>query len=227
MIRLFAHRGFHSQNVAQNSIASLNAAYQNKFRAIEFDIWFLEGKLVLKHDFPTKDEIKNLANFRDYFSFKNHFSYWLDFKNLDENNAKEALFLVKKELDEAAINMDQVYFAPFITDYKIAAKIFAEMRRVFGENIQLVAVCEKLENEKALHEFLQKDKIKFLSIFHGLLDKAFVKKFSGIEIFAWTINDLKTLKELEALGVRNFATDKITPQDYDKNSSSPRPQIAH
>ena len=41
MIRLFAHRGFAKGNILQNSIASLNHAHKNGFKAIEFDIWFL------------------------------------------------------------------------------------------------------------------------------------------------------------------------------------------
>jgi glycerophosphoryl diester phosphodiesterase len=85
-----------------------------------------------------------------------------------------------------------------------------------GEKINLVAVCDKIENEqdeKNLRDFLTENKIKFLSIFHKLINKNFLEKFSDIEIFAWTVNDLNRLQELEQLGVKNFATDSILPKD--------------
>lgn len=220
MIKLFAHRGFVVKNAQQNSIESLKEAVKENFKAIEFDIWFLNGKLVLKHDQPKIDELVNLPVLRNYFYLGNSLEYWMDFKNLDEKNAFEALTLAKVEITAAKIDLNQIYFAPFITDYKKAAKVFAEIRRVFGDEANLVAVCEKIEKAedvKNLQEFLAKNNIKFLSIFHKLLDKNFVKNLNGIEFFAWTVNDLLRLSELEQLGIKNFATDKITPQIYDKN----------
>lgn len=216
MVRLFAHRGFAEEKFLQNTIVSLDQAHKKGFKAIEFDIWFLEGELFLKHDRPRKSELKNLPNLRDYLKFKNDFCYWLDFKNLDEKNTDEALKIVKKEIDKSEIDQNQIYFAPFITDYKLATKIFKKFRKLFGKKVQLVAVCEELENFeqiKSLREFLNKNDIKFLSIFHQLLDKTFVKIFTNIEIFAWTVNDLQRLGELEVFGVKSFATDKILPRD--------------
>jgi glycerophosphoryl diester phosphodiesterase len=221
MVKLFAHRGFHSSNIPQNSIASLEEAHKNHFHGIEFDIWFLDGKLILKHDEPSKKEINNLPTLRDYFSFKNEFTYWMDFKNLNEKNAEIALRLVKKDVDEAAINLDQIYFAPFIADYEIAEKIFRKIRNIFGKNVNLVAVCKELgsaKKVKILRDFLTKNNVKFLSIFHQLLDENFVKKFSKTELFAWTVNDLARIEKLRNLGVKNFATDKITPQIYDRKT---------
>ena len=129
MTRLFSHRGFVQGNILQNSVASLYEARKNGFKAIEFDIWFLEGKLFLKHDLPCEMELKNLPRFCDYFPFGNDLDYWLDFKNLDERNVADALNLVKKEIGEAMINMDQIYFAPCITDYKTAEEIFVKLKK--------------------------------------------------------------------------------------------------
>ncbi|MES2962223.1 MAG: glycerophosphodiester phosphodiesterase [Pseudomonadota bacterium] len=215
MIRLFAHRGFAKERVLQNSIASLNAAHKKKFGAIEFDIWFLEDKLFLSHDRPKKNVLKILPSLSDYFAYKNDFCYWMDFKNLDEKNADQALKMVKDEINKSGIKLDRIYFAPFITDYKIAKKVFLKIRKVFGNKVQIVAVCEKLKNAqdiKNLRDFLTKNKIHFLSIFHELVDRTFVKIFPEIEIFAWTVNDLKRVQELEKLGVKNFATDSIVPK---------------
>lgn len=216
MTRLFAHRGFAKSKNLQNTITSLKQAKENAFKAIEFDIWFLEGELFLKHDLPEKTELRELPNFRNYLIFQNELTYWLDFKNLDKFNARKALSLVKNEINQAKIDLHQIYFAPFITDYFLAGEIFSIIRDVFGEESQLVAVCEKfddLQKINDLRQFLTKNKIKFLSIFHELLNQSFVEKFSDIEVFAWTVNDISRLKELQNLGVKNFATDKILPAD--------------
>ena len=118
-------------------------------------------------------------------------------------------------LEMSLINLDEVYFAPFITDYKITGKIFAKIKEVFGEKVNLMAFCKQLgsgEDVKVLRDFLTQNKVKYLSIFHQLLDEKFVADFKDVEIFAWTVNDFARLKELEKIGVRNFATDKIVPE---------------
>lgn len=212
MVRLFAHRGFWQENNSQNSLKSLKAAYEKDFRAIEFDIWFIEGELLLKHEAPKPQEV--LPFFRDYLKFGNELNYWLDFKNLNEANAAEVFELVKISLQEAQINLNKVYFVPFIPNYKIAEKVLEKAREVFGKKIQFGAVCEKHENFENVISFLEKNSVKCLSIFHQLLNKNSLKDLANIEIFAWTVNDKKRLLELEALGVQNFATDKITPQIY-------------
>lgn len=218
MTRLFAHRGFHSTNAPQNTVASLDAAYENGFRGVEFDIWYLEEKLVLKHDHPKKEEIKNLPLFLEYLAHGNEMDYWCDFKNLDLENAKAALTLMKNQLAEARIDADRIYFAPYITDYNFAAKIFKIIREIFGNGAQLVAVCDT-KNEEVLRKFLDENNVKCLSIFHKLIDKFFIKKFPDIEIFAWTVNDLERLTELEALSVRNYGTDNIAPQKYEAHKT--------
>lgn len=57
MIKIFAHRGFAQNNIKQNSIASLKNAFKNGFKAIEFDIWWLENQLFLSHDKPSKTSL--------------------------------------------------------------------------------------------------------------------------------------------------------------------------
>ncbi len=222
MVRLFAHRGFALNGIAENSVESLKKAYENDFRAMEFDIWFLDGKLLLKHDRPKKSEIKYLPVLRDYFFYKNEIFYWMDFKNLNEKNAAAALKMVKKEVEKAGIELERIYFAPFTSNYKKAAKIFTEIRKVFGEKAQVVAVCMKIigrNYKQKLRNFLDKNSIKFLSVYHTLIDENFMKVFNSIEIFAWTVNNLKRLQRLENTGVRNFTTDKITQAIYDKHRS--------
>lgn len=210
--KIFAHRGF---GLPQNSVASLENARKNGFHGVEFDIWYLQKKLVLKHDRPARNEIKTLPILRDYFRFADKFSYWMDFKNLHEKNAVAALSLAKSEIKKSGTKLRKIYLAPFITDYKKSAKILKIARKIFGEEVNFVAVCESLKNaqeEKNLCEFLTKNRIKSLSIFHKLIDEKFLKNFADIEIFAWTVNEEERLQQLARLGVENVASDKLLPR---------------
>ncbi|MBM3579266.1 MAG: glycerophosphodiester phosphodiesterase [Alphaproteobacteria bacterium] len=195
----FAHRGLVTKDSPENSVTSLTAAYKAGFRGVEFDLWFLDGKFVVKHDEPKGEELPSL---RDFLRFGNEMTYWLDFKNLDESNANKAFELTKQEISRAKIDFSKIYFAPFITDYSLAEKV----KNILGKNFQFVAFCINKAQIPALENFYQKNQIKFLSVFHELIDADFIKKFSGAEIFAWSVNDLERLKKLAALGVNNFAT---------------------
>lgn len=222
-MRLFAHRGFVLESQQENTVASLNQAVEAQFKAIEFDLWFVAQRMVLKHDKPSDEEAPILPDLGDYLAYKNDLVYWLDFKNLNEENATKALMIVKREIEDAEVKLDQIYFAPFITDFVLAEKIYLRIRNIFGSRAKIIAVCENLKNEneaRDLKSFLDRNNIKCLSIFHQLIGKNLLQILSGIEIFAWTVNEISRLKELEALGVANFATDKITPQIYDDTDKS-------
>lgn len=207
MIKLFAHRGLVDEKSPQNSIESLKNAYKNNFRAVEFDIWFWQEKLVIIHDQPESSQANNLVQLQDYFLYENEMEYWLDFKNLDETNIHKALILLNKTIVEKSLNKEKLFFAPFITDYKKCEKILAKFKEIFGEDVQFVVVLEDIKNFDLALNFIKKNNIKYLSINHELLNNESIKKQSQIEIFAWTIKDKKRFRELVNLEVKNFATD--------------------
>lgn len=215
MIKIFAHRGYVIKGIAQNSIESLKAAYENNFVGVEFDVWFVENKLVLSHDQPSLNAISSLPKFSDYFIYGNKIKYWIDFKNLNIANVDKALLAVKKEVEEFAISKKNIYFAPFIEDLNEAIFIYDKIRVIFGEDAQIMAVCVKIEDGDMLKYYkkLRENNIKFLSILHKNINKNFVDIFKEIEIFAWTVNDVARLRELEALGVKNCTSDIITPSE--------------
>jgi glycerophosphoryl diester phosphodiesterase len=214
MVRIFAHRGHAVKGGSENSLVSLKDAYQAGFRAVEFDIWFLNKELVLNHDEPSAEEIKSLAKFHEFLCFGNEIDYWLDFKNLDEGNVEEVILLVKLELEKVKIDLGRVFFAPFITDYKLAKIIVKKIREVFeadGSKVQITAVCETVDKIDELEVFLKESEIKFLSIFHQLVNQNLTSRLNGVTLFAWTVNDSEAIQNLHKIGVNNFASDLIKP----------------
>lgn len=217
MIKIFAHRGYVINDFAQNSIESLKAAFDNGFSGIEYDVWFLNGELIIAHDKPESG-FASLSKFKDFFLFGNKIKYWIDFKNLDETNADQVLALVKKEILIAKIDLKNIYFAPFIEKLNDAISVYAKIRDFFGQGAQIVALCVEIPGESATRYYqdLKKNDVKFLSIMHKNIDQNFMKVFHDVEIFAWTVNDLQRIAELEKLGVKNCASDKITPKNYEQ-----------
>lgn len=202
---LFAHRGLVTKDSPENTIASLEAAHAAGFRAIEFDLWFLDGKILIKHNKPEGEDLPSLA---EYFRYGNEMIYWLDFKNLHEGNVRNAMECVALEIKKAQIDLSKILFVPCEWNYELAAKLHSQVRKVFGNEVRFGAFCRDREKIHDLKKFCATNGVKFLSIFHELIDADFVKKFSDQEIFAWTVNEAKRLEELSGLGVKNFATDK-------------------
>jgi glycerophosphoryl diester phosphodiesterase len=220
--RLFAHRAYHKNKIAENSIKALDAAYQNNFTAIEFDLQFYQNQIFIHHDEISSNQNKNYPTLRDFFKYQNHFFYWLDFKNIDRNNCQKIAEIVKKETEIAKINLAKIYFAPFVTDLENSIEIYHLMQEKFSEKINFISVCEKISDSSQLEQIaakLNQAKIKNLSINHQILNAENIKILAEIELFAWTVNKIERLKELEKIGVRNFATDIITPEIYQKTSS--------
>jgi glycerophosphoryl diester phosphodiesterase len=222
MIKLFAHRGFWESADLQNSISSLKRAYENKFYGIEFDVWFYENQLVLKHDEPKSK--KDLPSFAQYLEYDNDFTYWIDFKNLDLANVEKVFSMTKQDLISAKITPKKYYLAPFITDYEIAKNLVKAARKIFGTEVQFAAVVEHQSELEELIEFLKIEKISYLSISHKLINAELLKKLTNVEVFVWTVNDLERLEELKELGIKNFITDSITPQIYENRTKLSRSQ---
>ena len=202
---IFAHRGLVTKNSPQNSISSLKAAYEGGFKGVEFDLWFVDGEILIKHDHPQKEE--KLPNLRDYFCFKNQLSYWLDFKNLDRANVKKVFELTRLEVDAAGIDHQKIFLIPFETNYELAAYFYDVAKEVFGEEVNFGAVCEERERIGELERFCNIKGPHFLSIFHELIDENFLKTFPHQQIFAWTIKDKSIFNKLQKLGIKNFASD--------------------
>jgi glycerophosphoryl diester phosphodiesterase len=208
MIKLFAHRGFVENNMKQNSIASLKNAVAKGFKGVEFDIWWLDGEFLIKHDKPNEKEKFLLPRLQDYLCFGNDLEYWFDFKNLDQNNIDEALKKLNDDLVLKKIDLAKIFLAPYITDYKLTSIISSKFRKFFSQKIKFVGVCDHKNWRQEVVDMIDLELIDFISINHDLIDADFLKKISPTKLLAWTVNDIKRINDLYLLGVDKFATDK-------------------
>lgn len=211
MIKLFAHRGFVDDNIAENSIAALHRAYDLRFLGIEFDLWFIDNKFVIIHDKPNQEQLKDLPILGDFLHYQNQLYYWLDFKNLNSGNYVSALSFLKEQIAHYKIDLSQIYFVPYVTDYELAQNIHEELVKIFGNDIKFAAIFDDKNKRQDLLNFVKSNNIKYLSADHRLIDQSLIIDLSNVEILAWTVNDKKVYDKLIGLGIRNFATDSILP----------------
>ena len=216
MVKIFAHRGYCINNVAENSLQSLDEAFESNFHGIELDLHFIENQIVVHHDKVTRDNMENFSKFEEFLKYKDQILYWLDFKNLHNLSDEElgrALKLTLLSIEDSKCDLGQFYFAPYVTNFAIAKKIYRTIRQIFPSNVKIMAVCDKLEPKdyQSFYENLLQENICRLSIRHNLINQDLIDVFSGIEIFAWTVNDIgDACKLTKDLKVTNFTTDSIT-----------------
>lgn len=216
--KLFSHRGFLSEKkFKENTLESFQNSLDYKFQAIELDLWYLEEKFILNHDKPSRD-LSKYDKFADLLQkFGNKFEYWLDFKNLNPNNIQEAIKELKSIIDQSKISYSNFIFVPCLDNANLSDSFFAfdEIRNNFGKNCRLGSFLSKIkpQNFQSYYKNLKQNNIQNLSINFKNLNEDFIKFFSGINIFAWTVNNKKDLEYLEKLKVGNIATDKLTPKN--------------
>ena len=209
MIKLFAHRGLVENNMKQNSIASLKNAFEKGFKGVEFDIWWIDGEFFVKHDKPAGKELFLLPRLQDYLVHKNELEYWIDFKNLDEKNIDNALKKLKEVLILKEIDLNKVFFAPYISDYILTGKISLKFRNFFAQKINFVGVCDEEAQCQGAVDMIDIGVIDFISINYKLINKDFLKKIQPSKLLAWTVNDVNEVNDLYMVGVEKFATDKV------------------
>lgn len=209
MIKLFAHRGLVENNMKQNSIASLKNAFEKGFKGVEFDIWWIDGEFFVKHDKPAGKELFLLPRLQDYLVHKNELEYWIDFKNLDEKNIDNALKKLKEVLILKEIDLNKVFFAPYISDYILTGKISLKFRNFFAQKINFVGVCDEEAQCQGAVDMIDIGVIDFISINYKLINNDFLKKIQPSKLLAWTVNDINEVNDLYMVGVEKFATDKV------------------
>ena len=135
--------------------------------------------------------------------------YWIDFKNLDEKNIDNALKKLKEVLILKEIDLNKVFFAPYISDYILTGKISLKFRNFFAQKINFVGVCDEEAQCQGAVDMIDIGVIDFISINYKLINKDFLKKIQPSKLLAWTVNDVNEINDLYMVGVEKFATDKV------------------
>lgn len=238
MNKLFAHRGYNKGLTTENSIASLEEAVKNSFTAIEFDIWFFNSHLVIKHDKPKLQELSLLPKLRQYLKYGNILDYWCDFKNINEKNARIVAKTTKELVSDCQILPAKIFFTPYlpcnnISQHQEYRKIFAEIRQEIlleplpnkalensNKRFSLVAVIDDMPNDtkeqSKIFDFINSENFDYCSIDHRLINKELLKNIEAKKILAWTVNNFNDLARIRALGVVNFTSDTISPEELNK-----------
>ena len=217
MVKIFAHRGFADKKDQQNTMSAIDNAYKTGFDGVEIDIHYLNDSLLMTHDPVPEEQEKNLDNFDQFLKYQNKMLYWLDFKNLqdlDNTDLEQALMKVKLDIQNNNCNLDNFYFAPYITDYKVAQRIFNKINEVFDHRARLVFVVDDIKKDQyqELSQFLRKMRIGNISIKHDLINEDFISIFHDKNLFAWTVNEIAIANELVIkYKIANFTTDNILP----------------
>ncbi len=212
--KLFSHRGLLSRNVKENTIKSFQNAFDNHFEAMEIDIWYYKKEFILSHDKPK--DLNNCDNLANLFKqFGNKIDYWLDFKNLNLDNIKEASYNLKINADKFNIDYNKIIFVPYLNNINLEKNLFSykEIRNNFGENCNIGTLIKKIDKKdwKKYHQQLKENNIKILSVQFENINEDFIKIFSDINLFAWTVNDKKDFNYLKKLKIQNIATDTLKP----------------
>ncbi|MFC1658941.1 hypothetical protein ACFL0U_00025 [Pseudomonadota bacterium] len=216
---LWPHRGVWKTKKQQNTIQALDNAFNFEYRHIEFDIWLLNNKLLLKHDKPTEKELQNnsLPLLKEFVKrYGNKLKYWMDFKNLTLENIDEFLPIYKKVIDNSKIDYKAIYFTPFETNWNVSIKLHKKIQNYMkGINSMIMMNFENFEKEKIYdyYKILQENNITNFSVEHKIVNKKFVDTFQGINLFVWVVNNIKEYERLANLGVKNICTNNITYKD--------------
>ena len=217
MVKIFAHRGFADAKDQQNTMSAIDNAYKTGFDGVEIDIHYLNDSLLMTHDPVPEEQEKNLNSFDQFLKYRNEILYWLDFKNLQDLesiNLDQALTKVKLDIQNNNCNLENFYFAPYITDYKVAQRIFNKINEVFNYQAQLTFVVDDIKKDQyqELLQFLNKMRIGNISVKYDLINEDFMTIFHDKNLFAWTVNEITIAKELVAkYKIANFTTDNILP----------------
>lgn len=207
MLKIFAHRGFVTENSPENSIAALKKANQLNFQGVEFDLWFFNDQFVIVHDQPDQNIINKLPNLKDFLNLQQDKLFWLDFKNLNQQNYIKAIETLASDLKNT--NLSKIYFIPGSCDYDLLSKIIDYMRNKLGKKIKFGAYVEDAAKINEVLKFIKLKEIKILSIFHELINDNLLQKIPEVEIFAWTIKNQNDYFRLKKIGVKAFASDIV------------------
>ena len=220
-MKVIAHRGASGQ-APENSISAVKLALDMGIDFVEVDVRMTgDGRLVLIHD----KKIDRVTDGKGYVSKL----YFRNIRRFNLTNGEkiptleEVLELFRKEYarsrSKLRIHVKRPGYEGEVLD-AIVSRGLSERVRIVGRRPILKNFIEVMERGKCWVElglagYLQPLKIAKelraieVSPHISLLTESYVEKAHklGMEVFAWTINDLETLVKAQKLGVDGVITD--------------------
>ena len=95
------HRGLYdNKTIYENTLAAFDSALNKNIAGIEFDLFYIDSinDFVISHDLPNRFGLTPLLLSNVFKTYDTSFSYWLDLKNLTDDNKQEIAHLLNKQL---------------------------------------------------------------------------------------------------------------------------------
>ena len=212
---IWSHRGYRQEGAAENTVASLKAAYLKGYKGVELDLWYLDGNLRLHHNKPKRFSFSKLPLLRKYLkTYKHKLRYWFDLKNINEKNCDSIFSILKRELDKWQIPYEQVSLVPYNSNWLEIIPCLNKAKELFpGINVGVYMDKESIESYdmKQMKELLVQNSIALLSFDYETINQELINFFENCTNYAWTVNSEEEIQRLQKLGITNFCTDKILP----------------
>jgi Ca2+/Na+ antiporter len=189
----WSHRGVNNDSVPENTIAAFEHVLRFGLTGIETDVFWddVQKRFIVTHDapqpgvvYPTLEEITA--------RFKDSISYWIDFKNLDQQNQQQA---------EAAL-------AQLMKQFKLQGKLYVEsvhagaLRKFHTAGIQKLYWLQygRKFPVRPLKLLYLKSLIVFSSFdgytsAYSLYDADFRKQFNGLPLYLFHADAASIQKE--------------------------------
>ncbi len=216
--QVWAHKGYH-KGVTPNSLKAVQKAHESGVDGIEIDVHFdLElNRFVVSHNKPYRKHNGRLLFLEDVFktSFKGY--YWLDFKNISEDNLSAAANRAKLLINRFELK-GRLFFESW---HRKEISVFSNMgfQTLYWMSLEYETGSFKHFQEVfAIKSLVVKSNFVALSGNYENFLKYSTGTFEGFPIFLFTLNDKKLInKFFEDQNVKVILTDN--PDCYTNHSN--------
>lgn len=209
-----SQRGFYAiAHGAGNNIPYLETALASGVDAIECDLWHAHGRLVLRHErkLPALPVVYDKWYMRFRFGelklrevlerIRFQADVFLDIKSATPRSAESLLALYRENrglMPRTLVSSKRWKVLDRLARIKSAHRLYYSV----GERHGVGSLLRRAEKEP---------KPDGTSIRHNLLDRAVVGDLhaSGLEVYAWTVNNVNRAEELLEMGVDGLISDDV------------------
>ena len=207
--QLWAHRGYHREGAAENSLEALDAAIDRGFPGVELDV-FWGPPLVVQRSIPDEESLSSgdydlLQSFYD--ASPENLYFYLDLKNLNEANANE----IASALQEI-FNLDRQRRCRSFVESRDAVSL--ARLRVGIPGVRTLYWISDYRNPVEVQSAVLASGTGAVSAPAIIMDQEFLSDFSHLRVHAFTENLPQYIDELVAGGVDVILTDSDLSADF-------------